>query len=374
MRVLHCITSLDIGGAQIMLLRYLRATARQGGNEHAVVSLAPVGALGEALGDCGVRVLSLGQSRGRPSLAALVALTRMLRAERPDIVHGWMYHANLASMLASALGPRVPVIWGVHHSLRDIAAEPPLTRIVIRAGARLSRRAAAITYCSRASAAQHERISYDPSKRAVLPNGIDTDEFRPRPGAAERLRAMLGVPEGRLLIGSVARDHPMKAPEVLVRAVADILSRGHDVQAVFVGEGQTSGRAARAARELGVADRVSLLDARSDVPDVVAGFDIFALSSAWGEAFSLAVGEAMASGVPAVVTDLGDCAWLVGDAGGVAQPGDAASLADALESMIELGPEGRAALGARARSRIEERFSLERYRDRLDGLLAQVAA
>ena len=374
MRVLHCITTLNLGGAQVMLKRYLAATAGVDGERHAVVSLTGPGPIGAEIGALGVPVRSLGQTRGRPTPAALLRLRRLIASERPDIVYGWMYHGNLAASLARAtLGTDVPVVWGIHHSLQDIRREARLTRAVIRATALLSPRVAAIAYCSRVSAAQHERYGYASGRRTIIPNGIDTDSFRPCEDARRRLTA-LGVPEGRFVLGNFARDHPMKNHVALVRATAALAERGHDVHALIAGEGQLSGAAAREARSLGLRNRVTLLEARDDVAALVPGLDLFVLSSAWGEAFPLSVGEAMAAGVPVVATDVGDCDWLVGDTGRIVRPGNTHALVEAIEGLIGESRAARRTRGLRARSRVAELFSMERYvaahRDVFAGLVA----
>ena len=95
------------------------------------------------------------------------------------------------------------------------------------------------------------------------------------------------------------------------------------------------------------------------MPPVYAALDLLASSSAFGEGFSNVIGEAMAAGVPCTATDVGDSGRIVGDAGRVVPPNDPAALAGALGELLDLSPETRAALGERARRRIEEQFSVE---------------
>lgn len=147
----------------------------------------------------------------------------------------------------------------------------------------------------------------------------------------------------------------------MVRAIDLLISRGHDVQAVIIGEGHADGPAAAEARRLGLTERVSLLEARHDLDQLVPGLDVFLLSSAWGEAFPLAVTEAMAAGVPCVVTDVGDCSTLVGEAGLVVPPGDAAAQARAVEVLIAAGVEGRSKLGRAGRARVANLYSTGNY-------------
>jgi glycosyltransferase involved in cell wall biosynthesis len=95
--------------------------------------------------------------------------------------------------------------------------------------------------------------------------------------------------------------------------------------------------------------------------------DVLVVSSAWGESFPIVLGEAMASGVPCVTTDVGDSAWIVGDAGIVVPPRDPEALAEGMARLITTDLETRRQLGIRARARIAQNFGLnsaiERYHD-----------
>ena len=344
-----------------MLLRYLRALGPLA-REHTVYSLMPRGEIGDEIAALGVAVRSADMGQGAYSLRGLLHLRQTIGEVGPDLVHGWMYHGNLAARLAS-MGPgaRPPVVWAVHHSLQDIRAERRSSRVVMRASALLSGGVAGISYCARIAADQHAALGFAAKKGIVIPNGIDTDEFRPQPDARARLGALAGIPDDRVIIGNVGRDHPMKDQARMVAAVARLLERGHNVHAVLIGFGQEDGSARRAADELGIGDRVTTLAERNDIAHLVGGFDIFLLPSAWGEAFPLAVCEAMAVGVPAVVTDVGDSSWIVGDTGTVVPPGDTEAQADALAALVTLGRSGRQALGRAARARICDNFSISRF-------------
>lgn len=359
-RVLNCITGLNIGGAEFMLARFARSLLDTG-FEPQVLSLMPPGPVAPLLRADGIPVETLGMSEARPSLSTIMRLRPTVRKTQSDIFHGWMYHGNVAASAAAFLDRRQPVIWSVHHSVDDINAEKRMTRFLIRLSARLSGRTAAISYCSRASAAQHEALGFDPAKRVVIPNGIDCSEFRPRPDARLRLCSTFQIPSSRIVIGNVARAHPMKNHDGFVRILALLLKRGYDVHGLIIGAGHEDGAARRAARELGIDDRLSTPGPRSDVEELLPGLDVFFLSSAWGEAFPLSVGEAMACGVPATATDVGDCDWLVGDNRLISKPGDPEGQAAILGRILDLAPEERRELGIAARNRIIENFSLEKY-------------
>lgn len=355
--VLNVITGLNIGGAEIMLARYLSNLGREVYAPKVLSLLAP-GPVARQIEAAGAEVYTFGLRRaGLPALRA----SALAHAFGPcDLVHGWMYHGNLVATAIAAV-KSAPAIWSIHHSLHDLANEKPLTAALIRISARLSSRTHAISYCSRVSADQHEAHRFDPGKRVVIPNGIDCSRFKPDPAARKRLLDLTGIPGNRFLAANVARYHPMKDQVRLVEAIALLRREGVDVHAVLIGNGHEQGDVERKARELGVDPYVTVLPARDDIADLLPAFDVFALTSAWGEAFSIALTEAMASGVPGVATDVGDSAWIIHDPQRIARPGDAASIAVAIGRLASQSPEARREIGLRDRRRVIENFSLADY-------------
>jgi glycosyltransferase involved in cell wall biosynthesis len=272
-----------------------------------------------------------------------------------------MYHGNLMASLAGVSSQkRVPVLWNIRQSLYDIAAERHLTSAVIRLGALLSRHPAAIIYNSRTAAQQHEAFGYHAGSRVVIPNGFDCQAFRPNGDARQKVRTELGIGNDAILIGLIARYHPMKDHAGFLHA-AGLVARAHPgAHFLFVGKGVTKDELAllRTIEEERLGDCTFLLGERSDIPRLTAALDIACSASAWGEGFSNAIGEAMACSIPCVVTDIGDSAFLVADTGLSVPPRSPQALAYAIGRLIEAGAEQRQRLGAAARLRIESEFSL----------------
>jgi glycosyltransferase involved in cell wall biosynthesis len=370
LKMLHVITGVTMGGAEMMLFRLL-ARGDRGRFSPTVLSLLGLGAVGARISAMDVPLLTLGMRQERPLSPAMLRLIPIARSIRPSLLQGWMYHGNLAASACAALsGRRPPVLWNVRHSIHDMAHETRLTRGFIRLGAALSSSPRAIIYNSRLSASQHEALGYDADKTVVIPNGFDCQLFRPRPEMAQRLRRELNIEPGRVLIGMVARNHPQKDPGNLIKATALLAGRGADVHVVIVGPDFDTGNAAimNAIGRTGIGHRISLLGERHDIPDVIAGLDIATLPSAWGEGFPNVLGEAMACGVPCVTTDIGDSAWIVGRTGIVVPPCDPEALADGLGRLVGLGGEGRRQLGADARARVIEHFEVDDIVGRYQGL------
>lgn len=192
------------------------------------------------------------------------------------------------------------------------------------------------------------------------PNGIDTSLFAPDAEARSSVRDELGLPGTALLIGVINRYHQMKDHANFLNAAGQIAQRYPDAH--FLLAGRDVDPENRVLSELigrlGLAGRTHLLGERVDIARLVAALDIFCLSSSHGESFPIIVGEAMASEIPCVVTDVGDVAWMVSETGQVVPPRNPEALGTACEGFLDLGPRGRHALGQAARARVVDLFSL----------------
>lgn len=358
--VQHVTTSLDVGGAQAMLVKLVERGA-SGPLRHEIVSLLRAGAMAPACRRAECAVYSLDMKRGLPGPTAFVRLLRITGAIRPEVMQGWMYHGNLAASLAAFAQPRqLPVLWNIRHSLADISVESRMSRALIRLGARLSRSTAAVIYNSRASARQHEAVGFAPERTVHIPNGFDLTRFKLDRSRRVLLRERFGIAEQPLVVGLVARLHPMKDHAMMVEAVALARAAGHDLHLLMAGPGLDAPPAclARQIAALLPRERVTLVGERSDVAEWMPGLDMLGLSSAWGEAFPNVLGEAMACGVPCVATDVGDSAWVLGASGEIVPPRDAAALAAALGRLASISKEARWQIGDALRGRVAEQFEI----------------
>lgn len=362
LRVLHVITGTAVGGAEMMLARYLKALGSDRRN-HAVVSMMPPGPVARMIESLDVPVTTLAMSGAKGLPAAVLRLRRQMGNNPPDVIHGWMYHGCLVAALAVSMGGyrQTGLVWAIHHSLSDLRREKPMTRSVLRLLRKLQRRADVITYCSHVSRDQHRRFGLNGGQDWLIPNAIDTQEFAPDAAARKRLMQQLGLPGDRLFVGNVGRAHPMKDHAAFARAIGLMADQGLNVHGIVIGEGQPDGPAVHMARQMGIADRLTALPARADIAALIPGLDLYMLSSAWGEALPLAVAEAMAAGVPAIVTDIGDCGWLVGHADQICPPRRPELLASAGARILAMSPVARTELAARGRERIMHEMALPAY-------------
>jgi glycosyltransferase involved in cell wall biosynthesis len=360
-RVMHVITGLSTGGAELILARALESLG-PGEFDSRVLSLTTLGTVGPQIRELGVEVSALGEGHAL-SPARLFGLRRALAAFEPDVVQTWLLHANVLGGLVARTRPGTPVVWGVH--ITDVRREihgsvAVATRRLEKA---LSHRVPArIVACSESSARVMRELRYPEDKLVTIPNGFDVSSFRPDRSDRKAVRSELGIAEDALVVGHVARFHPMKDHHNLVEAAVRLQAEIPSFDLVLCGEGVTmeNPELANWLSGLGEGVRVHALGRRADVQRLYRAFDVVAVSSVGAEALPLVIGESMASAVPVVATDCGDARELIGAADQIVPVSDAPALAAALARVLQLGSEEREALGRIARERIERKFSLEK--------------
>ena len=368
-RIVHVISDLDTGGAEMMLTKLVGAMDRAR-LSNTVISLTDRGQLGEQIESSGVAVHTLGMKRGRPDIFALPRLIRLFKTLEPTIVQSWLYHADLLSTVAVKFSGSPILVWNVRCSDMDLKRYPPLTRWVQRVLAWWSATPAAVIVNSEAGKQEHERLGYRPRRWDVIPNGFDTQRFHPDSSVRVSFRKEWHVPEDTVIVALVARVDPMKDHDTFLNAAQEVSKARQNVCFLLVGKDTQTLAPAVAAK--GLTDQVRLLGYRSDIECLLPGVDVVCLSSI-GEGFPNVLGEAMACGIPCVSTDVGDARSIIGDTGLVVPVRDPASLAHAIIDLIDRGPAAREHLGRAARARIETEYSLARIVDRYTALYSDLS-
>ena len=369
-RIVHVISDLDTGGAEMMLAKLVGAMDRARFSS-TVISLTDIGQLGEQIESSGVAVHALGMKRGRPDIFALPRLIRLFRMLKPTIVQSWLYHADLLSTMAVKFLGLPILVWNVRCSDMDLKRYSPLTRWVQRVLAQWSATPAAVIVNSEAGKQLHEQVGYRPRRWDVIPNGFNTKRFHPDSSVRLSLWKEWQVPEDAVIVALVARVDPMKDHAAFLEAAQQVAKVRGNVHFFLVGKDTETLAPAVAAK--GLTDRVRILGYRSAIECLLPGVDVLCLSSAFGEGSPNVLGEAMACGVPCVSTDVGDARSIIGNTGLVVPVRDPASLAHAIIDLIDRGPAAREHLGRAARARIETEYSLARIVDRYTALYSDLS-
>lgn len=356
MIIVHVIADLTTGGAEMMIKRLIEAHLGNPQFRHHVISLRGLGRIGAELESIGVDVQALGMRGIGDIPRILIRLARDFRRLRADIVHAWMYHANLLAGLAARLSGGRPVIWGIRATAFDqTMGVSRATTWLRRLSEPLSGRlASAIVYVAHAARTAHERLGYDRRLGLVIPNGYGP----PTRHSRKEARGRFDIGERSLVIGSVGRLNAAKDPRTFVQAAALVAKDYTHARFLMVGRGVDSSAELRSwINDAGVGDRFVLSAEIDDVYACLAAMDVFCLHSVT-EAFPNILAEAMNAGLPCVATDVGDAARILGKCGTIVPPRDPRALAAALGEMIDAATERRRRLGEQGRERIASIYSL----------------
>jgi len=357
--IVHLITGVEIGGAEVMLARLLE-NADHTRFRHAVICLKGRGSLAGRLEAGGAEpFVSLGIRGPLSACRGLFETVRLLRSWPPALVQLWLAHALFFGSLAAVSAGRAPVVWCLHTGNQDPSRIRRSVKLLYRFLAGLSHVVPrTILSVSEAATTRARGLGFCARKIRFLPNGTDASHFRPLPVEGRKLRESLGIGADDVVVGFVGRNTPEKDLATFFRAAGRVLQELPQCRFLLCGEGlNPSMPEADGIPPEVLSTRFHFLGLRHDVERVYNACSLVALTST-SEAFPLVLGEAMACGVPVAATDVGDCHVLVGDGRTIAPPGDPSRIAETWLAVLRASPEERERLGHATRDRIEQHYSM----------------
>ncbi|MCT7961880.1 glycosyltransferase [Laspinema sp. D1] len=357
-KIVFLVRSLDYGGAQRQVVTLVKSLSPDK-FEVTVLCFYSGEPLEEDLKNSNVRVIGLDKGGRWDIFGFLTNLLTQMRRLNPDLIHGYLGVPNILTIFLKPFFPSCRMIWGVRNSQMDLGRYDWLRWLSVHIERFLSPLADLIIVNSHVAMDDHIEKGFPANKMLVIPNGIDTAKFKPDREARLKFRSEWGIGPNTLLIGLIARLDPMKDHQNFLQAAALLSRQRQDVRFICVGTGPEdyAKKLYRLVDYLGIDDIVIWTGAYANMPAVYNGLDIATSTSCYGEGFSNAIGEAMACGLPCVVTDVGDSAWIVGDSGVVVEPNNPEAL---VAGWVSCWDADRNQLGCKARQRILENFSVSR--------------
>lgn len=279
------------------------------------------------------------------------------RKSAPEILYSYMPASNVLALLAKLAHRNCRIVWGVRASDMPLNGYGIKTRLAYWLERKLSALPHLIIANSNAGRNVCIEKGYPPSKLAVIPNGFDTLIYRPDAKKRQQFRDVWQLDDDLVAIGMPARLDPVKNHSLFMRAAAKLLEGNSRVRFIVLGGGSEEyGQKLRELEtELNLSEFFIWHGEEEDMAGAYNGLDIACLSSN-SEGFPNVIGEAMATGIPCVSTDVGDAAFIIGDKKRIVTPGDIDAMIKAWQYLLV--PENRISAGKRDRQRIIENFSV----------------
>lgn len=362
MKVMFVINSLHIGGTERMLVKLARNRAFAE-DELIVVTLIPGGVLRHDLLERNHHLISLGLCRNPISWYRVFKLFGIMRKYKPDVVHSMLYQSDLVAGFTGYLIGKCPVIWSLRQSNLTKEHNKFATRLCIKLCALMSRFLPDVIVSNTHYAKRtHQQVGYNTDIIKVIPNGFDLCQYKRDVSSAAKIRTELGVRKNEFLVGMVGRLDSQKNHNGFFKAMRIIHDVNSSVNFCLVGEGVNLENPLINKfifdNDVDIG-RLHLLGNRGDINAIMNAIDVLVLPS-HGEAFPNVVGEAMACETPCVVTDVGDCAEIVGETGRTVPVGDMYGFADAVLDMLALSQSQMQSIGRSARARVIDRYDIDR--------------
>jgi sugar transferase (PEP-CTERM/EpsH1 system associated) len=358
-QVLH---SLNVGGAEVLTARLVRRLAAS--YRLVLVCLDELGLLGQELRHEGFPVEVLHRKPGLDWKCA-ARFGRYLRRQRVDLVHAHQYTPFFYALAARWMHRRAPILFLEHGRHQP---DYPRRKRIFANRMLLERRDRIIGVGEAVRRALIDNEGLPEARVGVIYNGIDIGAFTGSGRVRAEVRQELNLPANAFVLVQVARLDPIKDHGTAVRSFARLAEQRPDSRFLLVGDGPERPAIEQLISQHGLSERVHVLGTRTDVKRLLAGADLFVLSST-SEGIPLTLIEAMAAGLPVVATRVGGVAEVVehGKTGFLVPAGDVAGLAERMVHLADNAAE-RTDLGQRGRSRAEALFSEDAMIARYDRL------
>ncbi len=358
-KIIHVITKLELGGAQKVTLMTLERLPRDR------YDLALVTGPEGLLVDWANRIPDLSrvwlaslirEVRPVDDAKAFLSLWRLFRRERPDLVHTHSSKAGILGRWAAKLAG-VPFIFHTAHGFGFNDFQRPMVRAIYvwieKITTKVTTKLVVVSY---ANAEKGEKSGvFRRGDWILCRDAISVDQFI-QPGPRRNRLRDWGIPEDRIVVGMIACLKPQKSPADFVDVAARVARERSDVHFVMAGDGELRPAVEERIRELGIADRVTLLGWKNEdeMPEVYRNLDIVVLTSLW-EGLPCVFSEAMAAELPIVATNVDGAreAIVDGESGFLHQPHDIEGMARSVLKLIA-DPALRKEMGRRGKSRVME--------------------
>lgn len=352
--ILFLITGLNVGGAEMQIYQLIKRLNKSDNYNLIVVSMLEPGPIGDKLKEAEIKVYSLQMKRGKIDKDFIWKLNKIIKDEKVNLIHSHLFHANLLARVIKIFNPKIKIITTLH----NINIGGRKRERIIKYTNFLSD---SNTIISETARQYFVNIGTFPEKKLkLIPNGVDTLEFKENSELRLKTRHKLGVRNDFVWL-AVGRFEEQKNYFNLMKSFSFVLETHKNVQLLLVGTGPLLEETKKMADELKIHEHTKFLGYRNDITSLMNAADAYVMSSSW-EGMPIVLLEASAVGLPIVCTDVGGNKEVVVDSetGFIVKPNCYLSLANKMNQLMNLSSHERIIMGEKATEHINRRYEIDR--------------
>ena len=326
-RIFHILTSLEYGGAQLLASKLVLNDNKS--FNHIVFTLVDLGPYKSILINKGIEVISTKSSN---FFFILKSVIECYIRSRPDIVHTWMYHADLIGLILSIFFKKHKLIWSLHHA--NPAENKFITRVIIRVCKFFSAHIPdKIVACSQLASQNHIKYGYSKDNMIVIENGINFENYTNQTKTLEKYN----FNKNKIVIGHIARWHPIKGHKVFIEMASNLYKNNKKYSFILEGTGINwdNKELVKLLTNYELIDAVELLGEQKNINMILNNLDIY-ISTSINESFSLTLVEAIACRVLSISSDTGVAKDALSDKLCIVDIGNSNQLIEAVKTLVSL--------------------------------------
>lgn len=358
-KVVHIINSLDKGGAELMLFKFLK-NYKEENFSNTVICLNSSATMSSIFKQNNLNVMYIKTDNILDFFICIKIIFKHIQTIKPDLVMSWLHISDLIGILIKIKFPKVKLIWNLRCSSPEIKILGLRNWILVHFLSLFSKIPNCILANSVHGLESHIATGYLPQKQKVIPNGFDTNQFKPENKTnLNFFKNKKNLASNDFLIGYVGKNSKIKGLDLFIKSAGIISKKYKNVKFIFIGKDLILKNKFmfNLLNSNNCLEKSILLGEVKDLENIICHFDILSLTSR-SEGFPNVIGEAMCSGVPCVSTNVGDCKIIIGDTGLIVNSFEPIDIAKAWESLYKMSSNERKNLGNKARKRIISQFSL----------------
>ncbi len=357
--VIFIISGLGTGGAEMMLFKLISNIDKDKLDIKAIISLSKNNNELSYFKNIDIKIINYNFRNIIFIPYNFLRLIFYLRKSNVNIVHTWMYHADLIGGIASKFAGVKIVIWGIRNSYLSTLYNKKLTKYIVLLCSKLSYFIPNIILSnSENSAKDHIKIGYKKSIFRIIPNGFDLKKFNDN-STKINLRQLLDLDENAILISHIARYHPQKNHFGFVEAAHNIKILYPNIHFIMIGSNVDMNNTdlVRKINLLNLESNFHLLGLIENISDIISNFNYF-VSTSYGEAFPNVIGEAMASNVICISTNVGDCAEIISKYGFITEDTSSLSISNSIFDALSMTNDEMNTMKKNAKERIQTKYNI----------------